>query len=328
MRRFLACLLLVLLPASALAECRGQNLMRSLPTAEQAALRATAEAAPYARGNFWRARKGSQTITLIGTYHIDDPRHAATLAALGAALAAAHTLLVEAGPAEQAAIRARLLAEPRLMVAPPGASLYETLPPDQWQLLAKGMRARGVAPIIAARLRPWYVTMLLSVPLCALDETVSGGLDAKLIAAAQDRGLPISALEPYDTVLTMFDSLSPADQLAMVNEALAEDSRSADLATTLADSYFAEESRLMWEFSRYELLHMPGKTEAEVTRELATMERVTLTNRNHNWLPVIEETAATGPVLVAVGTLHLAGEDGLLNLLAADGYTLERLPLK
>jgi len=37
--------------------------------------------------------------------------------------------------------------------------------------------------------------------------------------------------------------------------------------------------------------------------------------------------AYTGPVLAAFGALHLSGQDGVLDLLARDGWVLERLPL-
>ena len=59
---------------------------------------------PFPRGNHWRATRGVEVITLIGTYHFDDPRHAATLDAITPALTSATTVLVEAGPEEEKAL--------------------------------------------------------------------------------------------------------------------------------------------------------------------------------------------------------------------------------
>jgi uncharacterized protein YbaP (TraB family) len=42
---------------------------------------------------------------------------------------------------------------------------------------------------------------------------------------------------------------------------------------------------------------------------------------------VIEEAASAGPLVVAFGALHLSGEDGVLNLLAKSGWTIEPLAL-
>ena len=85
------------LAPAAHAECKGQNLIAHLSPDAQAALRSLAAEYPYGSGNYWQATRGDQVIHLIGTYHMDDPRHAATLAALTPALDAASTLLGEAG---------------------------------------------------------------------------------------------------------------------------------------------------------------------------------------------------------------------------------------
>src|SRR3989338_6125348 len=252
-----------LLASPAHAQCIGENLIAALPAAQQETLRAKAESAPFATGNFWRARKGEQVIHLIGTYHFDDPRHAPLLAALAPVLDQATTLLVEAGPEEEAAIKAYVAKHPEVMIDPATAN-----------------------------------------------------------------GTPVQALEPFDTLFTLFDAMPPEDQLAMVTSALAMEDRSADFAVTLADSYFAEEGRLLWEFMRYETLLLPDYTPERVQTEFAMMETALMIRRNRAWIPVITAAAARGPVLVGFGALHLSGEAGVLNLLAQDGYSLERLPLK
>ncbi len=182
---------------------------------------------------------------------------------------------------------------------------------------------------MAAKFRPWYLSMLLGIPPCSMAEAATArGLDGQLIDAATANGTPVQALEPFDTLFTLFDAMPPEDQLAMVTSALAMEDRSADFAVTLADSYFAEEGRLLWEFMRYETLLLPDYTPERVQTEFAMMETALMIRRNRAWIPVITAAAARGPVLVGFGALHLSGEAGVLNLLAQDGYSLERLPLK
>jgi len=88
------------------AKCVGQNLFDAMDPARRAEIVAATEAVPFARGNFWRATKGDQVITIAGTYHFDDPRHAPNLAALTPAITSATTVLVEAGPEEEKALNA------------------------------------------------------------------------------------------------------------------------------------------------------------------------------------------------------------------------------
>lgn len=328
MRRILALAALCLAPLPVLADCAGQNLLETLPADERAALTAAADAAPFARGNTWLARRGDETVILVGTYHFDDPRHAQTLAQVAPQLADATALLVEAGPEEEAALKRRLTKEPQLMVNTTGPTLPESLPPETWAQLSQALSARGVPPFIGAKLQPWYLSMLLSIPTCGLEAATSGarGLDGMLMDAAAAQGVPVRALEPYDTVFRIFDQMPEEDQLAMVTSALATEAQSEDMAATLAATYFAGESRLIWEFMRAQALQMPGYTPERVAAEFATMDEAMIASRNRAWIPVIEAAAAQGPVIAAFGALHLSGEQGVLNLLALRGFALTPLP--
>ena len=322
------CAALLGLTTPALATCEGQNLIAALAPEVQASLRAEAEKQPFAIGNFWLATKGAEEITLVGTYHFDDPRHAASLKGLAPALAKAKVLLVEAGPKEQDSLKARMADDPALIVNTDGPTLAEVLKPEDWQHLRAAASARGVPSFMVAKFRPWYVSVLLAMPPCSMDlAAMPEGLDAQLITAATARGLPVQALEPYDTLFSIFGGMSQAEQIDMITSALALEERSADMAVTLADAYFAEEGRLIWEFSKLQTLQQPGFTPERVTREFAVMEKLMMNDRNHAWIPVIKAASTKGPILVAFGALHLSGEQGVLKLLQEDGYTITRLPI-
>lgn len=47
-----------------------------------------------------------------------------------------------------------------------------------------------------------------------------------------------------------------------------------------------------------------------------------LDNRNINWIPVIEKKIQQKPSFIAFGAAHLAGKNGVINLLKKAGYTL------
>ena len=328
MLRPLVLLATLLLPLAAQAQCVGRNLIAALPAAEQSALRQTATAAPFAEGNLWRATRGAQTVHIIGTYHFEDPRHDATLAAVSPWIADATALLVEAGPAEEAALTERMARDPGVMTITTGPTLPDLLPPAEWQALTAAMNARGLPGFMAAKMQPWFLSMMLGIPACDMARAATGrGLDQRLIDDATARGVPIRALEPYDTLFTLFADLTQDDQLSMIRSALAMEPQAADLSITLADAYFDQQSRLIWEFMRKLTLDAPDADPAQAARDLALMETALMTRRNQAWIPVISDAAAKGPVVVAFGALHLSGTQGVLNLLAGAGFTLERLPL-
>lgn len=310
------------------AECAGQNLFAQMPAEKLALIEAAADAAPFPRGNTWRATRGDQVITITGTYHFDDPRHFPTLKALIPDIAAASVVLVEAGPDEEKALMALIARDPSKIMIMDGPTLLERLPPEVWEDLRAALTLRGIPGFMAAKMQPWYVAVLLSVPPCAMAKMQDPkGLDGLVIDKAQELGVSVRGLEPFDTVFSIFDAMSEAEMVSLIQTTLAVEDRAEDYFATLADSYFAGESRMIWEYMREETYGLPGYTREKVDAEFAAMEELLMAARNRSWIPVLTEAAANGPVFAAFGALHLSGEQGVLNLLQAEGFTLEELPL-
>lgn len=329
MRNLLTSLCLLALPLAlpAHAACDGTNLFSHMAPEDRSRLEQAAATQPFHQGNLFRATKDDQEITLIGTYHLADPRHDQMLATVTPILDTATTLLVEAGPEEEAALLAAVAEDPTVFIMP-DTTLPELMDPAEWDTLSTAMTRRGMPGFMAAKFQPWYISVLLAVPPCMMAEVQaqdSLGLDKMLIDAATTRGVPVQGLEPYDTVFTLFDSFSRDDQIAMLRASLAIEDQAEDYTTTLADSYFAGESRLIWELMRDISLQMPGYTSEQVDADLAKMEQALVVTRNRNWIPVIEAAAADGPVVAAFGALHLPGEHGIPYLLEQQGWAVTPL---
>jgi uncharacterized protein len=315
-------------PIVAMAQCGGTNLIDALREQDRIALTAATDRQPYATGNLWRATKDGAEVTMVGTYHYGDPRHDATMATITPMIQAAKLVMVEAGPDEEAALKAAISKDPGLMLITEGPSLLEQLEPEEWKELSAAMTARSIPPFMAAKFKPWYVSVMLGMPACAMDMTmIEQGLDKRVIDLAAQSAIPLRALEPFDTLFDMFAKLSAEDQLNMIRSTLIYEDQAADFSFTLAEAYFAQDSRRMWEYMRQLSAAVPGYTPARADAEFARMEEVLMNARNRNWIPVIEGAAADGPVFIAFGALHLSGEDGVLNLLDKAGWTLERLAL-
>jgi uncharacterized protein YbaP (TraB family) len=332
LRLALACLVTALaaVPAlPALAACEGRNQINALPAETRATLRAAADAAPYSQGNFWRATRDGAVLHLIGTYHLDDPRHDAVLARLAPLIDSAATVLVEAGPIEEEALQTALATNPSLMFVTEGPTLPEILPAATWTRLKDALRARSIPPFLGAKMQPAYLSLLLGIPPCAVEvlTAAQGGLDGRIIARAQAAGVPLLALEPPTVVFDIFADMTAEDQLNMLELSLALDDQSEDVFATLADSYFAEDSRMIWEFSHWQALQVPGMDSARIDADFALMEDRMMSARNRAWIPVIEAALADGPALAAFGALHLSGQDGVLALLERAGFRIERLEL-
>jgi uncharacterized protein len=318
-----------LLAAPLAAKCAGQNLFGELSPDRLAEIEAAANAVPFPTGNFWRATRGDEVITIAGTYHFDDLRHFANLEALTPHITTATTVLVEAGPEEQKALMDLIGKDPSKVLITEGPTLHEQLPPDVWDKLADALAQRSVPGFMATKFKPWYIVALLAIPPCAMADMVDNpkGLDGLVIDTATAANVPVRALEPFDTIFRIFDGMTDKELAEILKSTLALEDRSEDYARTLADSYFAGESRKIWELMRFVSYDMPGYTRDEVDAEFAKMEEILAASRNRAWIPVLTDASAKGPVFAAFGALHLSGKDGVLNLLQLQGFTLEELPL-
>ncbi|OYW60103.1 MAG: TraB/GumN family protein [Rhodobacterales bacterium 32-66-7] len=318
----------LVLAAPAAAECTGPNLFATLPPDRLAEIEAATSAQPYSTGNYWRATRGDEVITLIGTYHFDDPRHFPMLEVITPEIAAATTVLVEAGPEEERQLLDLIGRDPSKIMIMEGPTLLQTLPPETWSALSEALTLRGVPGFMAAKFRPWYITVLLAIPPCAM-ATMNDpkGLDGLVIDTAQAAGVPVRGLEPFDTVFGIFDAMTEAEQITLIQSTLALENQSAAYFVTMADGYFSGESRKIWELMRITSYDLPGYTRAEVDAEYARFEELLMASRNRAWISVLLDAAAEGPVFAAFGALHLSGLEGVLALLEAEGFTLTPLPL-
>lgn len=327
LKRLSIALLLALTATPLGATCAGRDLVPDLAAEDRETIAAAVGAAPYARGNVWRATRGTQVVDIIGTYHFDDPRHETVMAALRPQLDMASVLLVEAGPKETDKLTSDMAARPDLMFIMKGPTLPELLSEADWQVFSEAMSARGIPAVFAAKMRPWYATMMLSTPPCMMAELAGGetrGLDHRIIERAEERRIPIRALEPHDTAFKLFQGLPEDLQIDMIRMTLAQGDQAEDMMATLTRAYFDEDVRMTWEYGRVEALKQPGMTPEKVAATYTLMEEALMIRRNESWIPVIEEAAGRGRVFAAFGALHLSGEHGVLKLLEEAGFRIER----
>lgn len=320
-----ACLALLAAPAVAQTSCAGHDLIATLPAADRATLEQASAAAPFPEGNHWRAEKAGATIDLIGTFHLYDPRMDAPMDRLRPLIGQADAVYLEATDVEIKALQTAVSSKPDLLFTT-GPTLPEQLSEPEWSALGTAMNDRGIPAFLASKFRPWYVSVMLSMPPCAMAsmQAGGGGLDHLIGDAARALGKPTRALEPYDTMFRAFDRISPEDQLDMIRTALPLASQSEDLFATMTNSYFRETHREIWEFGRLQTLKTTGTDPAKAEADLALMEDVLINSRNRAWMDVLRGESPGKHLIVAVGAGHLSGDQGLLNLLKQDGWTLTR----
>ncbi|MCG3269216.1 TraB/GumN family protein [Yoonia sp. I 8.24] len=311
----------------ALALCAGESYLDQLSAEQHQKLSAAVADIPFAQGLVWDARKDTQNLRIVGTMHIYDPRLGALFASISASVASADLILVEATPDDQADLQQLMARDPSQLFLVDGPTLPELLDGQTWELLLQAAADRSIPSFMIAKMQPWYASLLLAMPPCAMDDVIAGrlGLDHMIMDAAAEAGVPMQSLEAFTTLFAIFQEESLDEQIEFLRMGLMMPDTQQQVFVAMLDRYFAKDVGTLWEMSRLTLADLP-----ELDLETATVlfdetQESILDERNRNWIPVITEaTKSHNNVIVAAGAAHLIGENGILNLLQNDGWTLTR----
>lgn len=271
-----------------------------------------AEALPEADPALWVIRDDDTTIYLFGTFHLLDGRPWFD-DEVRAAFDASDELVIEAIiPDNPADLQPLIL---RHAVTQDGPGLSERLTEEQNAALARALAPLGAPPAAFERFKPWFVSMTLAtVAAQQLGINAEQGAEKLLTAAARERGIPVDALETLEFQITVFDSLSEAQQIAQLQQALDNlEALPEMMAPMLAAWSQGDVERLV------EMIDQISADDPE-------LHRVIFTERNASWTNwIAERLERPGTVFLAVGAGHLAGSDSVQTMLAARGIASERV---
>ena len=325
--RSAAVFVLALMALPAAAACVGDSYLDRLSDTQRSDLSNAVSDMPYAEGLVWTATKGDDTITVIGTMHIYDQRLEELRAKLTPTITNADLVMLEATPEEEAQLQQLITTDPSRLFIVDGPTLPELLDEDTWQQIAQAATERGIPSFMAAKMQPWYLSLSLAIPSCAMSDMIAGvrGLDQMIIADAEAANVPMQAVEPFTTLFDIFQNDTIDEQVDMLRVNMLVPELQQQMFVAMLDRYFAEDVGRLWEMSRIAITDVPGLDPAEGAVMFDEMEEALLNTRNKNWMPVIKQATETNDdIVVAVGAAHLIGEEGILQLLENDGWSVTR----
>jgi uncharacterized protein YbaP (TraB family) len=264
----------------------------------------------------WRVERNGRTSHLFGTVHLPLDLDAALGAEGRAALADAKRVFLELDHSFETSLEFTRQAIGRAEL-PRRESLHALLRPRAWSRLVTLTRGH-VDPALLDRMEPWFVALTalgLAVPQPHLPGVRPDRqtLDAEIDARTRARRIPVEALESTLDHLQVMSRMERAEGVAMIEETLADPEASRDQLAGLVGAYTAEDDRpLLKTFGRL------------VRRKPKLAERL-LYRRNEAWCERLDLWLGDGRIFVAAGTFHMFGDHGLVALLRARGYRVERV---
>lgn len=158
-----------------------------------------------------------------------------------------------------------------------------------------------------AKLKP--LPLSITMTRLSLGEKVKF-YDIELLKIANDKKVQTYSLEPIEREAEAINAYPIADQVEALKHTISNFEKQKEEFRKLMAIFPQGDLHQMFEYS----LHPADNNAAFI--------EAFYSKRNQEWLPKIEKMVHDKPAFVAVGLSHLEGEQGLLKMLQAKGYTL------
>jgi uncharacterized protein YbaP (TraB family) len=263
----------------------------------------------------WKVVKGARTIAfLVGSVHVLT-KAAYPLPPVFDRVFEESSTLVEEIDLGAAGDLTALLPTVSGAIFTDGQTLRTVLDPATFARVEQKVAGLALPLPLVERMKPWLVSMLLVVPeLQRAGFDPSQGLDRHYYARARAAGRPVRGLETAAYQMDRMNGLPLPTQVEMLKATLDDVAAQVTSVETIVTAWRAGDVATLERLLLREFRESP-----EIYQRL-------LVERNRDWVPKIAECEReAAPCLVVVGGAHLLGDDGLIALLAAAGFTLEQL---
>jgi len=266
-----------------------------------------------AQSSVWKVTDGQQTLYLGGTCHILRKVDFPLPAEFEQAYAAADSMAFEVDPAvlQDPAFAMRMMAEG---VYRDGRTLKSVLNEEAYAALAEQCRKSNLPVEVLHKTKPGMAVMMLALQELTKAGVTKEGVDVHFGNRAHKDGKAVASLETADFQLKLITNLGEGKESGMVLYSLQDIGQISALFDEIIASWRSGD------------LDTIDRLFVEDMAEFPEVYDLLLKDRNHRWIPQIKAMLATEPTeFVLVGVGHIPGEDGLIALLQAEGYSVEQL---
>lgn len=261
-------------------------------------------------GLLWELSKpGIEPAYLFGTIHSEDPEVLQLPQPVQQAIDRCNTVVLEMLLDAEA-----MMYSSTAMLMMDGRMLSDIIGKPLFRQTASAIRSRGIQELVLERMKPWAAAVILSMPASETGLV----LDMMLYQSALEQGKSVHGLETVEEQLNVFEALSEKDQVLLLQDAVENFPELDALHAELLEAY-----------KQRDLAGLMALGEAAMQagdQQLADeFQQHLVVDRNHRMSDRMQVYLRQGEVFIAVGALHLPGEEGLLKLLEQQGFTVRRL---
>lgn len=273
------------------------------------------ETRPFDKGRLWKVtREGSPPSYIFGTMHSKDPRILHLPGVIMQAFNSSNTAIFETSLKNEDMARSQAM-----MLLPQGQNLRAKIGPERFKKLAEIAAPYGLNAQTLNRVKIWAAAAIISQPLPTLNKNAPklALLDKELEKSAINAGKTVLALETNEEQLNVFDNTPEDVQLEYLDQSIIEHARLDEELETITSYYLSGNT---------------GWIACDLEETLATaseglnymMTEKLVDERNRRMVDRMLSSLTQGNIFVGIGALHLPGENGVLALLQAEGFSIEK----
>lgn len=262
----------------------------------------------------WEIEATANRIRIMGSIHFLRPDDYPLPPAMSRAYEDADVLVMEVDLASLDPLEAQNVMQ-RLAIDPDGRSLQDVLGTQSFKAARTKAASLDIDLGGLQLYEPWFAALQITqLRLIQLGFDPGFGIEARLVQRAAQDGKQIVGLETLEEQLSTLDSLPRRAQKDFLLQTLEE---AAEVELVLDDIVRAWRTGDTGALERELLAGMKDQPD---------LYQNVLVSRNQNWARQIARFAGRSEdYLIVVGTLHLVGEDSLLEMLDDAGYRSRQL---
>lgn len=271
------------------------------------------DAIALGQGLLWKVEKpGLNPSHVFGTMHIGDAAVTTLAAPVQQAFSNARILLTELKMDY-----ATMAAVMRNMYYLDERSLLTILGQELFDKVAERLAEVGISRPAAKKMRPWAVMSVLGIAQLGDGSGGAGGtgLDVQLYTDAVRQGKQVEGLETADEQLAVFENLPMQAKVDMVRSVVEDRQRSLAEFKKIREAYLARDLKGLLEMAEEE-------ASGEYGQFMQAFNREGVIERNRRMTMRMLKHLDGGAAFIAVGALHLPGEQGILRRLEQRGYRI------
>lgn len=259
----------------------------------------------YSSAVLWKiSRDGLKPSYIFGTIHVSDPAITTLPPVVREKLDSTSVFVMEALPDSE-----EVESFSNTMFFNDGTTLRDFLDDDLLKLTNSIMGRYNYSPEAVILMKPWAAFLIMNYPA---EDGIP--LDLKLLDIARNNGAKLHGLETLTEQAEVFSNFDLKTQVRFLLDTICNYDILNNDFEVMKSLYLKRDLNALYSYNdKYTF------SQEKIYQDLVTK---ILTDRNRIMVDRLQSILAKGDAFIAIGALHLPGNDGVLSLLADRGYRI------